>query len=53
MRYILKIKDGKVVCSTEANDNIIVDFNEKGEVVGLEILYFSKSKVNLSKFIVR
>jgi len=49
----IKIKDDKVAYSTEANDNIIVDFNEKGEVVGLEILHFSKSKVNLNELVIK
>lgn len=49
----IKIREDKVAYSTEVNDNIIVDFNEKGEVVGLEILHFSRSKVNLNKFTVR
>ncbi|MBU2634589.1 MAG: DUF2283 domain-containing protein [Nanoarchaeota archaeon] len=36
------IKDNGVKKTIELNDNIILDFNEKGELLGVEILNASK-----------
>lgn len=49
----VKIKEGKTVDSTELNKDIIVDFNEKGEIIGLEILNFSRSNINLNEILIK
>ena len=36
------INDGEAKKTIEINDNIIVDFNEKGQLIGIEILNASK-----------
>ena len=36
------IKDGEVKKTIEFNENIILDFNEKGELLGVELLEVSK-----------
>ena len=47
----IRLKEGKVSNSIEVNEGIIVDLNEKGEIMGLEILNFSKSGVDLDRII--
>ncbi len=34
----IRLKDGKVVESEPLADNIVVDLDEKGEAVGIEVL---------------
>ncbi|MEM1985986.1 MAG: DUF2283 domain-containing protein [Nitrososphaeria archaeon] len=34
----IRIRDGKVADSDEVSDRIIVDYNENGNVLGIEIL---------------
>ena len=36
------IKDGEVKKTIELNENIIIDFDEKGKLLGMEILNASK-----------
>jgi len=38
--------------SDEIAPGIIADFNEKGEVIGIEILWFSKRKLDFTKLII-
>jgi len=47
----IRLRGGKVVDSDEVTPGIIVDYNEKGEITGIEILWFSKRKLDLSKLI--
>lgn len=47
----IRVKNDKVVDSLEVDGDIIVDFNEHGEVVGVEILNFSKSSVDLDQIV--
>lgn len=47
----VKIKEGKMRESGEISPGVIVDYDEKGEVAGMETLRFSKRKIDLSKFI--
>jgi len=47
----IRAKDDEIVDSLEVNDGIIVDFNKYGEVVGVEILNFSKSNVDLDRVV--
>lgn len=41
----IRIREGKVLESDEVEDRIIVDYDEKGNVVGIEVLEFSKRKI--------
>ena len=38
----LRLDDSKIVHSQEAAPGVVLDFNEKDQVVGVEILYLSK-----------
>ncbi|MEM1575722.1 MAG: DUF2283 domain-containing protein [Nitrososphaerota archaeon] len=44
---------GKVFDSLEINENIILDLNEKHEIIGIEVLNFSKTKINLNEIITK
>ena len=48
----LRLDDSRIVESEEVTPGIILDFNAKKQVVGVEILRVSKrtSKVNLKEF---
>ncbi len=48
----VRLKDEKVVESDEVAPGVIVDFNEKNEIVGIEVLWASKRKLDLMKLIV-
>lgn len=48
----IKLRDDKIVDSDEAAPGIIVDFNDKGEVVGIEVLEFSRRDINLKKLVI-
>ncbi len=47
----IRLREGKVSDSIELNEGIVVDLDERGEIVGLEIINFSKSGVDLDKII--
>ena len=47
----VRFKDDKVVESEEVEPGIIVDYNDRGEVVGVEVLWFSRRKIDLSKLV--
>ncbi len=47
----IRLREGSVADSVELNEGIIVDLNERGEIVGLEIINFSKSGVDLDKIV--
>ncbi len=48
----IKYKDEKIVESDEISNGIIVDYNEKGEIVGIEVLNFKeRDDFNLKEFV--
>ncbi len=47
----IKLKNDRVADSDEIAPGIIVDYNEKGEIIGIEILWFSKRDIDLRKLI--
>ena len=49
----LKLKDDKIADSDEVAPGIIVDYNDKGDVIGIEVLWFSKRKLDLSKVVLK
>ena len=38
----LRLDDSSIIESSEVSPGVILDFNEKNEVVGIEMLYLSK-----------
>ena len=48
----IRLRDEKVVESDEVAPGVIVDLNEKNEIVGIEVLWVSKRKLDLMKLIV-
>ncbi len=48
----IKLNDDDAAESDEIAPGIIADFNEKGEVIGVEILWFSKRKLDFTKLII-
>jgi len=47
----IRLRDDEVVDSDEVAPGIVVDYNERGEIVGIEILWFSKRRIDLNKLI--
>ncbi len=45
----IRLKHGRISYSDEIARGIIVDYDENGEIVGIEILWFSQRKLDLSK----
>ena len=43
----LRLDDSKIIESEEVAPGVILDYNEKDEVVGVEMLYLSKRTPNL------
>ncbi len=48
----IRLKDDKVVDSDEVAPGVIVDFNDKGEIVGIEVLEFSRRDIDLKKLVI-
>lgn len=48
---VYPIKDGEAKKTIKLNENIIIDFNDRGEMIGIEVLNASKllSKKSLSE----
>jgi uncharacterized protein YuzE len=49
----IRVKDEEVFDSLEINENVIIDLNEKHEIIGMEILNFSKTKISLNEIITK
>ena len=49
----VKLKEGKVADSEEVDEGVVVDYDDKGEVVGMELLEFSKKRIDLGELIVK
>ncbi len=47
----IRLRDGRIVESDEVAPGIIVDFNESNEVIGIEILWVSKRRLDLLKLL--
>ena len=43
----VKVMDGTVSDSVEIREDVVADFNEKGEIIGVEVLNFSRSPVDV------
>jgi uncharacterized protein YuzE len=42
----LRLDDSAIVESEEVSDGIVLDYNEEGKVVGIEVLYVSQRSPN-------
>lgn len=49
----IKLREGKVTESDEVEEGLIVDYDEKGNVAGIEVLEFSKKKIDLNELIAK
>ncbi|BAF34717.1 hypothetical protein APE_0275a [Aeropyrum pernix K1] len=47
----IRVKESRIVDSEEIAPGIIVDYDEHGEIVGIEILGFSKKKIDLHRLV--
>ncbi len=47
----LRLSNGKVVDSVEVEEGVIVDYDEKGHVIGVEILGVKKRRLDLNKVV--
>jgi uncharacterized protein YuzE len=48
----IRLKENKIVNSGEISDGVIVDYDENGDVVGIEILWVSE-KVDIDQLIIQ
>jgi uncharacterized protein YuzE len=48
----IRLKENKIVNSDEISDGVIVDYDENGDVVGIEILRVSE-KVDIDQLIIQ
>jgi len=49
----IRIREGRVAESDEVAEGVIVDYDENGNIVGIEILEFSKRRVDLNELITK
>ena len=47
----IKFSDGEVADSEEISEGVIIDYDRNGRVIGVEILNFSKRKIDLNRLI--
>jgi len=47
----IRIKENRIIDSEEVAPGVIIDYDEHGEIVGIEILGFSKRKIDLSRVV--
>ena len=47
----IKFSDGEVADSEEISEGVIIDYDQNGRVIGVEILNFSKRKIGLNRLI--
>jgi len=45
----IRIKDDRIVESDAVAPGIIVDYNDKGEIVGVEVLWASRRRIDLAR----
>lgn len=45
----INLREDKIDHTQEIDDNTIIDFNKKGEVIGVEILFVKERNPNLLK----
>jgi len=50
--FYIKLKEDRVAESDEVAPGIIVDYNDREEIVGIEVLRFSKRNIDIKKLII-
>ena len=49
----IKLKDKEVEDSIEVKNGVIVDIGKEGDIIGVEILGFSKKKIDINEIIAK
>lgn len=49
----IKLKDKEVEDSIEVKNGVIVDIGREGDIIGVEILGFSKKKIDINEIIAK
>jgi len=49
----IRVRDGNIVDSIEVRENLVVDFDKNGEVIGIEVINFSKSKIDIGELLMK
>ncbi len=49
----VRVKDGDIADSLEIRENVIADFDHNGELIGIEVINFSKSKIDIGEILVK
>ena len=49
----IRVRGGEVADSVEVAEGVVVDYNFRGEVVGVEVLGFSMGRIDLNEIVVR
>jgi len=52
LEYIIKYDPGAADIE-EVDEGVILDYDDKGEVIGIELLEFSKKRMDLGELIVK
>lgn len=47
----IRLSKGEVVNSDQLNDNIIVDYDKDGQIIGIEVLNYSTQALDLNELI--
>ena len=47
----IKVRSGKITDSLEVKSDVIIDLDHNKRLIGIEILHFSKSDINLNTLI--
>ncbi|MCE4613891.1 MAG: DUF2283 domain-containing protein [Desulfurococcales archaeon] len=48
----IRLRDDRIVDSDEVAPGVVVDFNDRGEIVGIEVLGFSRRDIDLKKLVI-
>ncbi|MDW8034520.1 MAG: DUF2283 domain-containing protein [Nitrososphaerota archaeon] len=49
----IRVKDGDVFDSIEIKENVVADFDQNGELIGIEVINFSKSKIDIGEILMK
>lgn len=47
----IRFREGNVVDSDEIEDGLIIDYDNQGNIIGIEVLEFSKRRIDLNELI--
>ena len=49
----IRFREGNVVDSDEIEDGLIIDYDNQGNIIGIEVLEFSKRRIDLNELITK